>query len=492
MSFERMKPFWMGATVFGVLFAVLLSIRLNAIQSHLSISPLPEFEDNSVLPEYDTWMNIFQDGRKIGFSHSSMNRKSDGYELRETVQLKLNTMGMVQDLSLNTKGILLKDLSLSSFDFQMNSGRFQFNATGTVKDRVLSVQTVSGGRIQKLDLDLENKIYLPASMIHSLSAIDLKPGEVISFSIFDPVSMGQETIDIQMLGKDHIRIGNTVHTAKKISFAFKGSRQMAWIGETGEVLKESGLLGIEMERTTRAEALFGLPMESSQDLTRVASVESNRTITHPDKLNRLVVRVDGIDIEGFTLNGFRQTFENGILTVIKESLSGIEGLKFSPDAALNEYLTATPLIQSDHPRIKRLAARLTASADTPLDKIKRLVDWINTNIKKRPVLSVPDALSTLNNRMGDCNEHSVLMAALARSVGIPAAVEAGLVYLKDRFYYHSWNMVFVGEWISVDALFGQIPADVTHLRFTSASTHVSMDLVGLIGNVEIHILEMDG
>ena len=94
--------------------------------------------------------------------------------------------------------------------------------------------------------------------------------------------------------------------------------------------------------------------------------------------------------------------------------------------------------------------------------------------------------------MGDCNEHSVLLAALARSVGIPIAVEAGLVYLKDRFYYHAWNMVYVGKWISVDALFGQIPADVTHLRFTSASTHISMDLIGLIGNVKIHILEMDG
>ena len=120
------------------------------------------------------------------------------------------------------------------------------------------------------------------------------------------------------------------------------------------------------------------------------------------------------------------------------------------------------------------------------------MDWISKNIKKRPVLSVPDALSTLNNRMGDCNEHSVLLAALARAVGIPAGVEAGLVYLKGRFYYHAWNRVHIGEWISVDALFGQIPADVTHLRFTSASTHLPTDLIALIGKVRIHIMEMDG
>ena len=492
MSFKRMKPFWIGATVFGVLFAVLLSIRLNPIQSSPSISPLPEFKKSDALLERDVWMNVFQNGRKIGFSHSIMTRISDGYELQETVQLKINTMGMIQELTLNTKGTLLKDLSLSSFEFRMNSGRFQFRASGAVKDRVLSIQTESGGRIQKLDLELENRIYLPAGMVHSLGALNLKPNEVISFTIFDPVSMGQETIDVQMLGKDKIRIMGQVHTAKKVSFTFKGNRQLAWIGEKGEILKESGLLGIEMERTTRAEALYGLPVESSQDLTKVASVESNRVIKDPNRLNRLTVRIEGIDPENFSLDGFRQTFENNILTVIKESLPGPEDFQTTPETVSDEYLSPTPLIQSDHPRIQRLAKRITASAQTPLEKIEQLMDWVYTNIKKRPVLSVPDALSTLENRMGDCNEHSVLLAALARAVGIPAAVEAGLVYLTDRFYYHAWNMVYIGEWISVDALFGQIPADVTHLRFTSTSTHLPMDLIGLIGKVKIHIMEMDG
>jgi len=46
---------------------------------------------------------------------------------------------------------------------------------------------------------------------------------VISFSIFDPVGMGQETIDVQMLGKDKIQIMAQVHTAKKVSFTFKGN-----------------------------------------------------------------------------------------------------------------------------------------------------------------------------------------------------------------------------------------------------------------------------
>ena len=91
--------------------------------------------------------------------------------------------------------------------------------------------------------------------------------------------------------------------------------------------------------------------------------------------------------------------------------------------------------------------------------------------------------------MGDCNEHAVLLAAFCRAVGIPAKIEAGLVYLNGRFYYHAWNLVFVGQWITVDALFNQIPADVTHIAFLSGSQELQLDLMGIMGKVELEIID---
>jgi transglutaminase-like putative cysteine protease len=104
------------------------------------------------------------------------------------------------------------------------------------------------------------------------------------------------------------------------------------------------------------------------------------------------------------------------------------------------------------------------------------------------VLSLPDALSTLENRVGDCNEHAVLLAALARAAGIPCRVEAGLAYLKGRFYYHAWNLVYLGRWITVDAVFNQIPADVSHIRFVTGSPSRQLDLMGIIGNIKLRVL----
>jgi transglutaminase-like putative cysteine protease len=114
--------------------------------------------------------------------------------------------------------------------------------------------------------------------------------------------------------------------------------------------------------------------------------------------------------------------------------------------------------------------------------------WVYDNIEKRPVVSLPDALSTLDNRVGDCNEHAVLLAALARAAGIPARIETGLVYLNGRFYYHAWNLLYIGNWITADAVFGQLPADVTHIRFATGSQQ-QFNLLGVIGKVKIAVIK---
>jgi transglutaminase-like putative cysteine protease len=117
------------------------------------------------------------------------------------------------------------------------------------------------------------------------------------------------------------------------------------------------------------------------------------------------------------------------------------------------------------------------------------MDWLAAHVERRPVVSVPSALMTLEQGRGDCNEHAVLFAALARASGIPTQVEAGIVYLKGRFYYHAWNRVYLDKWWTVDALFGQLPADVTHIRLARGSTADQLNLLGVLGRLRIKVLQ---
>jgi transglutaminase-like putative cysteine protease len=150
-------------------------------------------------------------------------------------------------------------------------------------------------------------------------------------------------------------------------------------------------------------------------------------------------------------------------------------------------LEPTPFIQSDHPEIQAKAREIVSPDDSEVTKANKLMKWVNENIQKRPVLSVPNALEILHHRVGDCNEHAVLLAALSRAAGIPAQVEAGLVYQNGRFYYHAWNALYLGQWITADSVMGQLPTDVTHIRFVRG-TERQVDLVRMIGRLKIEIV----
>jgi transglutaminase-like putative cysteine protease len=204
----------------------------------------------------------------------------------------------------------------------------------------------------------------------------------------------------------------------------------------------------------------------------------------------LTLRVEGPASQLGSITGGRQSFREGILRIEKESIP------LSPPAAtdgadgelLKPHLLPTYILQSDHPEIQKKAGDIVSAKDDPVTKARKLTDWVYRNIEKRPVLSIPNALETLRLKKGDCNEHAVLLAALARASGIPAQVEAGVVYQNRQFYYHAWNVLFLGQWITADATMGQLPADVTHVRLLRG-TDQQIDLAGMIGRIKLEIID---
>ena len=88
--------------------------------------------------------------------------------------------------------------------------------------------------------------------------------------------------------------------------------------------------------------------------------------------------------------------------------------------------------------------------------------------------------------MGDCNEHASLFAALARSIGIPAAIATGVTRLGDAMYYHAWNEVCLnGQWYSLDTTTDQLPADLFHIRFGRGDLDQQLKIGGLLGKLQI-------
>ena len=102
---------------------------------------------------------------------------------------------------------------------------------------------------------------------------------------------------------------------------------------------------------------------------------------------------------------------------------------------------------------------------------------------------MPSATEVLRTRRGDCNEHAVLVAALARAVGIPARVVAGLVLTEGGLAWHAWNELWVGGWVSADAVFAEFPVDATHVKLVEGGPERHLELAELVGKLGFSVLE---
>jgi transglutaminase-like putative cysteine protease len=211
----------------------------------------------------------------------------------------------------------------------------------------------------------------------------------------------------------------------------------------------------------------------------------------------IVYRLRGLP-PAFRKSDARQRFEGGqgkvaVLAVTARKPAAADPAKDTPLArartgAAEEHLAATPQVNWEAPEIGRLAREVAGDAKGTYEAVRRLSTHVYERLEKAYGASHDRASDVLAAGKGDCTEHSVLLLALARALGVPARAVHGLVYAQygdgqHALYWHAWVEVrSAGEWIAMDPTFGQPVADATHVAL-GAGTQV--DTVGLLGALEV-------
>jgi transglutaminase-like putative cysteine protease len=227
----------------------------------------------------------------------------------------------------------------------------------------------------------------------------------------------------------------------------------------------------------------------SLDIVAQTAIRVATPIANAPTKQTLRLRLSGVRLGNFQLTGGRQRLDSDRLEIRREELkqAGAHKIPFN-EARLQSYVQPTPFLQSDHPSIRALSAQILQGETNALRAALKIKDWVYKEIAKEPTVSIPNALEVLRTKKGDCNEHTVLFNALARAAGIPAKTVVGIVYLRGAFYYHAWSEIWVGEWISLDSVLNQFPADVTHVKFLEGGIDRQIDILQLIGNLKIEVL----
>jgi hypothetical protein len=441
----------------------------------------------------EEWMGIYLKGEKLGYSVNRIEKTETGYELSEQALMDLTVMGTPQRVSTMLESVVNQDLSLKSFIFHLTSGVTRFIVSGQVEGKNLVLKTNTGGKSETRILEMKDVPYLSYHIKPFLLSQGLGLGKKYRQKFFDPSTLSNNEVLLEVEGKERAVVKGEEVPVYRIKESFKGFTVTAWVKEDGETVKEESPLGFVLKKETKKEALSMLPKGRGTDIISMSAVPVSSMIHKPHP-RYLKVRMKGVElgssgVQELRVEGGRQHFNRDMLEVVQENLEDVSSYPIPyKKRDLDEFLGASLLIQSDDPGIAAEAKGIIGSKRDAVMVIKLLLNWMKKNIEKKPTMSIPSAREVLKTKAGDCNEHAALFTAFARSLGIPTKICGGIVYSKGYFYYHAWTEVFLNNWVSVDPLMNQFPADATHIRMVEGDLDKQLPLLGLLGKLNIEVI----
>ncbi|MBX7165594.1 MAG: lasso peptide biosynthesis protein [Pirellulales bacterium] len=134
---------------------------------------------------------------------------------------------------------------------------------------------------------------------------------------------------------------------------------------------------------------------------------------------------------------------------------------------------ANHFIQCDDPRIVAMAKEAAGERTDAWEVAVACEQYVHRAITRQNYSQAfATAAEVAETRQGDCTEHAVLLAALARACGLPARVAIGLVYIESEqgFGYHMWDEVWIDDhWYALDATLARAGIGAGHLQLGYSS-----------------------
>jgi hypothetical protein len=439
----------------------------------------------------EIWMGVYLGDKKIGYSSYRFVPSRGGYDFEQRSVLRLSVLKKEQTVVASVRGTAGSDDSLQRFEASLRSGVGNLEVNGAVEGKQLHLTLNVGSEQTAQQISLDEPIFLPGSAHRSLVR-RFEVGREYTLSVFDPSAMQHRPMRVRVEALESIAADQGSVTAWRVKEEIGGVVATVWLDQKGHVLREQGPMGLTTVRQSAAEAVTGWDRSTAVELMNAVAIPVNGEIASPRQLDRLRVRLRGTS-DVAPPSDQRQQYENGVLTVLRErqNVGSTYVLPYDGTQWRGE-LSAAPLLQVDHPRVRSTAEQALGGETDSVRAAERLRGWVFQHLKKVPTASIPNALQVLEMREGDCNEHAVLFASLARAVGLPARMVAGTVYMDGVFLYHAWNEVWLGSgWMSVDAALNQMPVDATHIKLIEGGPEQHAMLLPVIGRLSIDVLDAD-
>jgi hypothetical protein len=472
---------------FRILFIIIWIILFGALLKRDYFIKSIDIKEEQIVKraKEESFAGIYFQRERIGYVKNRLTESGPAeYTLFQDAYLYLNILNESHPVDMRVKATLNRNMQLKDFVFHFSSPFYKMDAQGEVVDTEVRFTLTTGKETISDRIRLQNQPFLSTNRRFYLLKQGLQPGEKFKVPYFDPFSLsGKDTI-MEYKGRVKKLIRKRVYNLHHFVETFSGIKINSWLDDEGKVIKEESPAGFvfiaEPEFKATDIVVKGKEILSS---VSVPIIGGSLNLAGLDRISYRLTLPDGVS---FDLDSDRQSLTDNILTLALESLPDDKAVACQ---GFDKELASTPYIQTKNKKIAELAQSQITDEESALSRVRIMADWVYNNLEKRPVLGIPDALTTLNTRMGDCNEHAALFAALARNAGIPTKVAAGVTFHEGAFYYHAWNEVCLDDkWYSLDTTKNQFPADLSHIKFVEGETSEQVKISALLGKLKIELL----
>jgi len=451
----------------------------------------------------EEWMDIHFNGQKIGFSYQKTEQGPKGYRITGRAVIRFQIAETTQDMSFARTFYLDPDKGARGFISLQTIGDQRQRTVGEVIGGELVLDITGAGGESRVVKKLSPGVQFMETL-ELLILEKLKPGTKMTIPVFLVEMRTQDTIDIE-ISRDMAKVpgvdGKPVD-AYVVESRIQGMATKSYITPSGEKLKEESVMGFTSVRTDEnGAAKFPTALIPVTSLITFSLIKPDKPIESQSGIKELKLSLSGFNSPVTIPSDTRQVVGTGSwgknavgksvlaipITIVRQEPPAAMTIQQAGKAQPGQT-APSPEIQSDNKMILK-EARAIVGAQKDVYKASVAINrWVYANIKKKLVDSFT-AVDVLLSKEGECQSHSNLFVAMARSVGIPARVAAGIVYSTEHqgFLYHAWPEVYVGSWISMDPTLGQDLADATHVKLAGGEMEELVKLFQFLAKTNIAV-----
>ncbi|MCE5266951.1 MAG: transglutaminase-like domain-containing protein [Planctomycetaceae bacterium] len=470
---------------------------------------------------HETWNVCLLQGQRAGYDRTIVrHEKNSGREILRTEyfsRLSFNRGGQEATMDTLWKSDETPEGQLLRFEMEMRVGPTPIQVTGEVHGVKLDLQThgPGGSAPKQSSLTWSTDCRGPSAVEQSLVRRPMQPGERRSLKVLTPVLDSVIVADVELKAAEQFEatsLRTGTHDLLRIDTVspMPGGQKIEstlWCDRTGEIQKT--VVGpAETYRATKEEALEKSEA-ASVDLLGSTLLKLDRPLQagHQTKRVRYRVHLKEGDPAAAFATGPTQSVKSidahtAQITVIAIRPGKADGNPNAPaDPPTNDDRQPNNFIQSDDPLIRADAEKAAGNEKGRWATAVALEQFVHREVVNKDFTQgFASAADVAKAREGDCTEHAVFLAALARARGIPARVAMGLVYIErlQAFGYHMWTEVYVDErWIPVDGTLALGGIGAAHLKVGqsnlkgASAISAFLPVVSLIGRLKIEVLDAE-